>query len=248
VLVVLHSERFTDRAPAQVWATLLDEGTWLASESTMYRLLRADGEARERRRVTSHPPRTVPELVAEAPERVWSYDATALKGPARGIWYDLFVMLDIFSRYSPGWLVVGGQNSHVVRDWIEAVVTAHAIPEGTLTIHADRGSAMTSKISSSLQERHRAAIGLGDQLRIHGELDRAVLVIRHSPSIPTSAPARRPPGVMGQVALGERIASSYPVSMVVPDGPVHDGPVHDGPVHDSVRRSGVRAVDRNGHR
>jgi hypothetical protein len=151
-------------------------------------------------------------------------------------------MLDICSRYVPGWLVVEGQNSYVVRDWIEAVVTAHAIPEGTLTIHADRGSAMTSKpvsrISSSLQEPHRAAIGLGDELRIHGELGRALPVIRHSPSIPTSAPARRPPGVMGQVALGEEIASSYSVSMDVPDGPVHD----------SVGRSGVRAVDRNGHR
>ncbi len=150
MLDVLHSKRFVDHAPAQIWATLLDEGTWLASESTMYRLLRADGEMRERRRVASHPPRTVPELVADGPERVWSYDATALRGPRRGCWYELFVMLDIFSRYVPGWLVVEGQESHVVRDWIEAVVTAQAIPAGTLTIHADRGSAMTSKPVSQL--------------------------------------------------------------------------------------------------
>ena len=74
----------------------------------MYRLLRADGEVRERRRQATHPPRTVPELVAAKPNRVWSYDATALRGPARAIYYDLFVMLDIFSRYSPGWMVVGG--------------------------------------------------------------------------------------------------------------------------------------------
>jgi putative transposase len=116
VLRVLHGERFVDRAPAQIWATLLDEGTYLASESTMYRLLRADGEVRERRRMAAHPPRTVPELVADAPNRVWSYDATALRGPARGIWYDLFVMLDIFSRYCPGWLVVEGQAAEGVRD------------------------------------------------------------------------------------------------------------------------------------
>lgn len=147
VLEVLHGERFVDRAPAQVWATLLDEGTYLASPSTMYRLLRTNGEVRERRRQATHPPRTVPELVADAPDRVWSYDATALKGPARGVWYDLFVMLDLFSRYSPGWLVVErGQDARVVRDWIEAIVVASGpIEAGTLDIHADRGSAMTSK-------------------------------------------------------------------------------------------------------
>jgi putative transposase len=151
VLDVLHGERFVDRAPAQAWATLLDEGSYLASESTMYRLLRADGEVRERRQQASHPPRTVPELVADAPNRVWSYDATALRGPARGIWYDLFVMLDIFSRYCTGWTVIEGQEAGVVRDWIEGVVTAGGpIPNGTLTIHADRGSPMTSKAVSQL--------------------------------------------------------------------------------------------------
>jgi len=151
VLDVLHGERFVDRAPAQAWATLLDEGTYLASEATMYRLLRADGEVRERRRQATHPPRTVPELLAEAPNRVWSYDATALRGPRRGIWYDLFMMLDIFSRYCPGWTVVEGQDAEVVRDWIEGVVTdAGPIEEGSLTIHADRGSPMRSKAVSVL--------------------------------------------------------------------------------------------------
>ena len=152
ILDVLHGERFVDRAPAQVWATLLDEGTYLGSPSTMYRLLRADGEVRERRQQATHPPRTVPELVAAEPNRVWSYDATALKGPARGVWYDLFVMLDIFSRYSPGWMVVErGQDARVVRDWIEAVVAASGpIEEGLLNIHADRGSAMTSKVVAVL--------------------------------------------------------------------------------------------------
>lgn len=146
VLEALHSERFVDRAPAQAWATLLDEGTWLASEATMYRLLRAAGEGRERRRQATHPSRTVPELVADAPDRVWSYDATALRGPRRGVWYDLLVMLDIFSRYSPGWLVVDEGDGLVVRSWIEQLVaTQGPIPEGRLTIHADRGSPMTSK-------------------------------------------------------------------------------------------------------
>jgi len=148
---VLVSERFVDRAPAQAWATLLDEGTYLASEATMYRILRERGEVRERRRQAVHPPRTIPELVAARPCEVWSYDATALRGPRRGVWYDLFLMLDIFSRYCAGWMVVEGQEAQVVRDWIEGVVTAHGpFPEGTLTIHADRGPAMRSKTVAEL--------------------------------------------------------------------------------------------------
>lgn len=151
VLDTLHSERFVDRAPAQVWATLLDEGTWLASESTMYRLLRADGEVRERRAQASHPPRAIPELVAAAPNEVWSYDATALRGPRRGVWYRLFMMLDLFSRYCPGWMVVPDEHADVVRDWIEAVVASEGPFEpGRLCIHADRGPAMTSKPVSQL--------------------------------------------------------------------------------------------------
>lgn len=146
MLDVLHSTRFADAAPAQVWATLLDEGDYLGSESTMYRLLRANGETGERRRQATHPPRTIPELVAEGPNRVWSYDATALRGPTRGVHYDLLVMLDIFSRYVPGWLVVDVHDGEIVKAWIDQVVAAQgAINPGTLTIHADRGSPMTSK-------------------------------------------------------------------------------------------------------
>ncbi|MEO5680317.1 MAG: DDE-type integrase/transposase/recombinase, partial [Acidimicrobiales bacterium] len=146
VLGVLHGSRFADAAPAQVWATLLDEGDYLASESTMYRLLRACGETGERRRQATHPPRAVPELVAVAPNKVWSYDATALAGPARGVHYDLLVMLDIYSRYVPGWLVVDCHDGDIVKAWIDQVVAAQGgIEPGTLTIHADRGSPMTSK-------------------------------------------------------------------------------------------------------
>jgi putative transposase len=143
---VLVSERFVDRAPAQAWATLLDEGTYLASEATMYRILREHGEVRERRRQAVHPPRTIPALVAHGPCEVWSYDATALRGPRKGVWYRLFVMLDLYSRYCPGWMVVPHERGDLVADWIARVVAANGpIPEGTLTVHADRGSAMTSK-------------------------------------------------------------------------------------------------------
>jgi len=148
---VLRSERFVDRAPAQVWATLLDEGTYLASEATMYRILAEQGEVRERRRQATHPPRTVSELVANGPCEVWSYDATALHGPHRGIWYRLFMMLDLFSRFCPGWMIVPDERADAVRDWIAAVVATHGPADpGRLVIHADRGSAMTSKPVSEL--------------------------------------------------------------------------------------------------
>jgi putative transposase len=144
VIDCLHG-RFVDAAPAQAWATMLDEGTYLASESTMYRLLRDGGETGERRRQATHPARTIPELVAEKPNEVWSYDVTKLKGPRRGVHYDLFVMLDIFSRYCPGWMVVDQEDAQVARAWLAEVAASQHIAPGTLTIHADRGSSMTSK-------------------------------------------------------------------------------------------------------
>jgi len=146
VLEALHSSRFVDAAPAQVWATLLDEGAYLGSESTMYRLLRAHGEVTERQRQATHPPRAIPELMASRPNEVWTYDATALRGPSRGVHYDLLVMIDIFSRYVPGWVVVDSHDAEVVKAWIDQVVAAQGdIEAASLTIHADRGSPMTSK-------------------------------------------------------------------------------------------------------
>jgi putative transposase len=145
----LHG-RFVDAAPAQAWAILLDEGTYLASESTMYRLLRANGEGGERRRQATHPARTIPELVADEPNRVWSYDVTKLKGPRRGVHYDLFVMLDIFSRYCPGWMVVDQEDAQVAKAWLEDVTVSQHISPHRLTIHADRGSSMTSKPVAAL--------------------------------------------------------------------------------------------------
>ena len=149
VLDELHG-RFVDSAPAQVWATLLDEGVYLASESTMYRLLRQSGETSDRRRQATHPARTIPELVATEPNAVWSYDVTKLKGPRRGVHYDLFVMLDIFSRYCPGFMVVDQEDAQVAKAWLSEVVASQHIAPGTLTIHADRGSSMTSKPVSVL--------------------------------------------------------------------------------------------------
>ena len=143
LLAVLHEPRFVDKAPAQVWATLLDEGVHLASISTMYRLLRERGETRERRRQATHPARVRPELVARAPNEVWTWDITKLKGPDRGVYYDLLVMLDIFSRYALGWIVAPAESGELAEAFIADVIAAHGV--APKAIHADRGTSMTSK-------------------------------------------------------------------------------------------------------
>ena len=144
VVALLRSKRFVDASPAQVWATLLDEGTYLASVSTMYRLLREHGEVRERRHQATHPPRVRPELLAREPNRVWSWDITKLKGPKKGVYFDLYVVLDIFSRYVVGWCVMPNESAEVAKDLIESALTAQCVGRDRLTIHADRGSSMTS--------------------------------------------------------------------------------------------------------
>jgi putative transposase len=130
-----------DKAPAQVWATPLDEGSYLCSESTMYRILRETGGVRER--PATHPPRTRLELAADAPGQVWSRDVTKLNGPIKGIYYDLYVIIDIYSRYVPGWLVALTETGDLARALIEATITAAgAAPR---VVHADRGTWMTSE-------------------------------------------------------------------------------------------------------
>jgi putative transposase len=145
ILDVLHSERFTDAAPAEVWATLLDEGTYLASVSTFYRMLRSHGEARERRRQATHPAAKKPELVATAPNQVWSWDITKLHGPAKWTYYYLYVILDIFSRYATGWMVATRESAALAERLIAETCAKQRIAPGQLAIHADRGSSMTSK-------------------------------------------------------------------------------------------------------
>ena len=118
ILEVLHSNRFADLAPAEVWAILLDEGTYLGSESTFYRLLRAAGESRERRRQATHPAKVKPELVATGPTQVWSWDITKLRGPAKGVYY-LYVFLDIYSRYDLGWILATRETAALAEVLIE---------------------------------------------------------------------------------------------------------------------------------
>jgi putative transposase len=142
VLAVLRHDDFVDKAPAQVWATLLDEGQYLCSESTMYRILRRHGEVRERRAQATHPAKVKPELVATAPGQVFSWDITKLQGPGRGEYFHLYVMLDIFSRYVVGWTVAAAESADLAKAFIADIITAHGAPQA---IHADRGTSMTSK-------------------------------------------------------------------------------------------------------
>jgi putative transposase len=143
VLATLHHESFADKSPAQVWATLLDEGSYLCSESTMYRILREAGGVRERRRQATHPPRTRPELVATGPGQVWSWDITKLHGPVPGVYSDLYVIIDIYSRYIPGWLVAPTETGDLAKAFIEGTIAAAGAPPRV--VHADRGTSMTSK-------------------------------------------------------------------------------------------------------
>ena len=150
ILDLLHSDRFVDLAPAEVWAILLDEGVYLGSVSTFYRLLRQAGETRERRRQATHPAKIKPELVATAPNQVWSWDITRLRGPAKWTFYHLYVIIDIFSRYVVGWMVASRESEDLAEVLIRQTCAKQAVQRGQLTIHADRGSSMTSKTVAQL--------------------------------------------------------------------------------------------------
>jgi len=145
VLDELHSPRFVDKAPAQVWAILLDEGTYHCSIRTMYRVLAEQDEVRERRNQLRHPSYQKPELLARAPNEVWSWDITRLRGPAKWNYYYLYVILDIFSRYVVGWMVAHRESATLANRLIAETYKKQGIKPGQLTIHADRGTSMRSK-------------------------------------------------------------------------------------------------------
>jgi putative transposase len=145
VLKHLHSERFQDSPPVQVYATLLEEGTYLCSIRTMYRLLAQRGELRERRNQLTHPSYKKPELLATGPNQVWSWDITKLRGPVKWTSYHLYVILDIFSRYTVGWMVAPRECAELAKRLIEETCQKQMIEPGRLSLHADRGSSMRSK-------------------------------------------------------------------------------------------------------
>ena len=159
LLETLNSERFADTAPAAVHAMLLDEGRYLGSVRTMYRLLKTQGGSRERRRQLTHPAYTRPELLATAPNQVWSWDITKLKGPAKWTCFHLYVILDIFSRHVVGWLIAERESAELAQQLIADTVSRHDVQAGMLTLHADRGAAMRSKpVAALLVDRERPAM------------------------------------------------------------------------------------------
>ena len=137
ILDVLAGPRFVDRAPAEVVATLLDEGHYLCSERTMYRILAADQPVRERRNQREHPQYTKPELVATAPNQTWSWDITKLLGPTKWTYFYLYVVLDIFSRYAVGWMVADRENSALAGRLIEEACHKQGVQPQVLTLHSD---------------------------------------------------------------------------------------------------------------
>jgi putative transposase len=147
---VLCSERFADSAPATIYATLLDEGTYLGSVRTMHRLLKSDEQSRERRNQLTHPVYAKPELLATGPNEVWSWDITKLRGPLKWSYFHLYVILDIFSRYVVGWMIAPRENAELAEQLIAQTIAKQGIEAGTLTLHADRGTSMRSKVVAQL--------------------------------------------------------------------------------------------------
>jgi putative transposase len=145
VLAKLHDDKYVDKSPAQIYASLLDCGEYLCSIRTMYRILAANNEVRERRNILRHPAYKKPELLATAPNQVWSWDITKIKGPEKWNYFYLYVILDIYSRYVVGWTIAGRENSQIAKDLIETTCLRQGINRNQLLIHSDRGAAMTSK-------------------------------------------------------------------------------------------------------
>jgi putative transposase len=145
VLRVLHGPEHVDEAPATVYAKLLDAGVYLCSVPTMYRILRAEGEVAERRRQASHPPHAKPELLAIRPNQVWSWDITKLLGPVKWTYYYLYTIIDIYSRYVPGWLLARAERAQLAERLLADTIAKQAVARQQLTIHADRGASMASR-------------------------------------------------------------------------------------------------------
>ncbi len=150
ILDLLRQDRFVDQAPAEVYATLLDEGLYHCSIRTMYRILHENNEVRERRQQLRHPIYAKPELVAEGPNQVWSWDITKLMGPRKWTYFYLYVILDIFSRRVVGWCVADAETATLFKPLFDDAIAKNAVPPGQLTLHADRGGPMKAKATAFL--------------------------------------------------------------------------------------------------
>jgi len=148
VLALINAGDYADLSIGQIWVRELDEGRYACSVSSMYRIARDEGQSRERRRQATHPAKVKPELLADGPSQVWTWDITKLRGPSKGIFFQLYVLIDIYSRYNPSWLISPCEDSRLAADFIEEAIARNGtVPH---TVHADRGTSMTSKPVSAL--------------------------------------------------------------------------------------------------
>ena len=159
VIDALNSDRFADLAPPQVFTQLLDEGVYLCSVSTMYRLLRANAQVRERRQIARHPEYPKPEFVATRPRQVFTWDITKVHGPQKGIWFSLLVMIDMFSRYVVGWMLVRSANAEIAKHFIGSILRREGVEPGQTVVHADRGTEMTAQPVCTRLPETLAALG-----------------------------------------------------------------------------------------
>jgi transposase InsO family protein len=148
VLALINSPDYADLSIGQIWARELDEGRYLCSASSMYRIARQAGQTRERRRQATHPAKVKPELLADGPSQIWTWDITKLRGPAKGIFYQLYVLIDIYSRFNPSWIISPVEDSRLAADFIAEAIERNGVTPHT--VHADRGTSMTSKPVSAL--------------------------------------------------------------------------------------------------
>jgi transposase InsO family protein len=213
VLDVLHEPRFADQAPAEIFARLLDEDRYLCSERTMYRILAENAEVRERRDQLRHPTYKKPELLATAPNQVWSWDITKLLGPAKWTYFYLYVLLDIFSRYVVGWTIAHRESATLAKKLIEESCARQGITPGQLAIHADRGPSMTSRrsrISTRISASRRATRG-----RMSRTTTRSLKRNSRRSSIgPTSPSALAPPSTAAHTAAPSSAGTTASIATV----------------------------------
>lgn len=150
VLLTLNSEEFCDQVPRQIWAMLLDRGEYVGHWRTMYRILKENGQVKERRLQLRHPVYEAPELLATQPNEVWSWDITRMRGPEKWSYFYLYVIMDIFSRFVVGWMIARRENACLAKELIEVSCQRQGVERNELTIHSDRGSSMTSKTVAQL--------------------------------------------------------------------------------------------------
>ena len=148
MLTLINSDTYADLAICQIYARELDEGNYWCSTRTMYRIASETGQNRERRRLATHPPKIKPELLADGPSQVWSWDITKLRGPSKGVWFHLYVLIDIYSRYTPSWIVSSHESAELAEQFIADAIERNGTSPHT--VHADRGVSMTSGLVSEL--------------------------------------------------------------------------------------------------